>query len=303
MVVLQVESVRSAKVVTLADNLVYDSRLLGQFGFSAFIEVIDKNRNVHYIIFDTGSKKQTLLFNIKALEINLSSLEFIVLSHGHYDHTSATVELIKKSQRQVKVLVHPYAFLPKFRIRKKRREYFGIPKSEDKARIQAVHGQIVEITKPTKIIPGVTTSGEIQRTNPFEKITWKAMTIIEGKQVQDKVLEDQALFINIEKHGLLAIVGCAHAGIINTLEHALTVTGVKKLYGFIGGTHLIRPNEHRLNETIKRLKDYDLKLMVPSHCTGYKSMAVLSQTFPEAFVLNYAGRTIDTSKKLKDKVF
>jgi len=297
------DSVRSVKVVTLADNLVYDSRLLGQFGFSAFIEVTNQNRDVHYIIFDTGSKKQALLFNIKALKIDLSALEFIVLSHGHYDHTSATVELIKKSQREVKVLVHPYAFLPKFIIKKKRRKYHGIPRGEREVDIQEVRGQIREVTKPTEIIPGVTTSGEIKRINLFEKITWKAKTIIEGKQVRDQVLEDQALFINIEKRGLLAFVGCAHAGIVNTLDHALLVTGAEKLYGFIGGTHLINPKEHRLNETIKRLKDYDLKLMAPSHCTGYKSMAILNQTFPDRFVLNYAGRTIDTTKKLKDRVF
>lgn len=297
------ESVRSVKIVTLADNLVYDNRLLGQWGFSAFIEVVDHNRDVHHIVFDTGSKKQALLFNIKALKIDLSPLEFIVLSHGHYDHTSATVELVKKSQREVKVLVHPYIFLPRFRIRKKRREYFGIPKREREADIKKAGAQIVATTRPREIIPGVITSGEIKRNNPFEKITWKAMTIIEGKQVMDKVPEDQALFINIEKHGLLAIVGCAHAGIINTLDHALAVTGAKKLYGFIGGTHLIQPKEHRLNETIKRLKNYDLKLIAPSHCTGYKSMTVLSETFPDAFMLNYAGRTIDTSKKLKDRVF
>jgi len=297
------ESVKSVKVVTLADNLVYYSRLLGQFGFSAFIEVIDKDGAVCHIIFDTSSNKRGLLHNIKALKTSLSSLEFIVLSHGHYDHTSATVELIRKSQRKVKVLVHPYAFLPKFRIKRKRREYHGIPKGEREIDIEKAGGQIIEVTEPTEIVPGVVTSGEIKRSNPFEKVTWKAKTIIEGKQVQEKVLEDQALFINIRKHGLLAVVGCAHAGIINTLDHALAVTGVKKLYGFIGGTHLIQPKEHRLNETIKRLKEYDLELMAPSHCTGYKSMTVLNQTFPDEFVLNYAGRTIDTSKKLKDKIF
>ena len=294
---------RSVKVVTLADNLVYYSRLLGQFGFSAFIEVIDKDRTAHHIVFDTGSNKQGLLHNIKALKTDMSSLEFIVLSHGHYDHTSATVELIKKSQKQVKVLVHPYAFLPKFRIRKKRREYHGIPKGERATDIQEAGGHIIKTTKPTEIIPGIITSGEIERTNLFEKITWKAKTVIEGKQVQDKVLEDQALFINIRKHGLLVIVGCAHAGIVNTLDHALSATGARKLYGFVGGTHLISPREHRLNETIKMLKDYDLKLIAPCHCTGYKSMTVLNQTFPDEFVLNYTGRTIDTSKKLKDKVF
>jgi 7,8-dihydropterin-6-yl-methyl-4-(beta-D-ribofuranosyl)aminobenzene 5'-phosphate synthase len=81
------------------------------------------------------------------------------------------------------------------------------------------------------------------------------------------------------------------------------VTGTKKLYGFIGGTHLIQPKPDRLKETIKRLKDYDLRLMAPSHCTGYKSMTLLSQTFPDAFILNFTGRTVDTSKKLKDRIF
>jgi len=298
-----VESVQSVKVITLADNLIYYSRLLGQFGFSAFIEVLDQKGGIHHIVFDTGSNKQGLLYNIKTLKVDLSSLEFVVISHGHYDHTSATVELIKKSRTEVKVLAHPYAFLPKFRIKKKRREYHGIPKGEHEEDILQAGGRIIKATKPTEIISGIMTSGEIKRTNPFEKITWKAKTILDGKEVQDKVLEDQALLINIRKHGLLIIVGCAHAGIVNTLDHALAVTGVEKLYGFIGGTHLIRPKEHRLKETIKRLKDYDMKLMAPSHCTGYKSMVALNQAFPDEFVLNYAGRTINTSKKLKDKVF
>lgn len=297
------DSAQSVKVVTLADNLVYDKRLLGQWGFSAFIEVVDHNRDVHHIVFDTGSKRQALLFNIKALKIDMSSLEFVILSHGHYDHTSTTVELVKKSQKDIKVMVHPLTFLPRFRIRKKRREYFGIPKGEREVDIKEAGGQIIETTEPKEITPGVITSGEIERTNPFEKITWREIAIVKGKQVRDKVPEDQALFINIKKHGLLAVVGCAHAGIINTLDHALKMTGTKKLYGFIGGTHLIRPKDDRLNETIKRLKDYDLKLMAPSHCTGYKSMTKLSQAFPDAFVFNFAGRTIDTSKKLKDKIF
>ena len=297
------ESVKSVKIVTLADNLIYGGRLLGQFGFSAFIEVIDHDRDACHIVFDTGSNKQSLLYNIRALKIDLSSLEFIVLSHGHYDHTSATVELIKKSQKGVRVLVHPYAFLPKFRIRKKRREDHGIPRGERETDIQEANGQIVKTTRPTEIIPGVITSGEIKRTCPFERITWKAKTVIDGKQVRDQVLEDQALLINIEKHGLLVIVGCAHAGIVNTLNHARAVTGAEKLYGFIGGTHLIRPKEHRLNETVKMLSGFGLRFMAPSHCTGYRSMTVLNQAFPDEFVLNYAGRTIDTSKRLKDKVF
>jgi len=297
------QTVRSVKVTTLADNVVYDGRLLGQFGFSAHLEIKDHDGKKHSIIFDTGRKKGALLYNIKTLKLDLSPLECIILSHGHHDHTSATAELIKRAKRRVKVIAHPNAFLPKFVIEKHKRRHHGIPRGERKTDILKAGGQVVETTRPIEIIPGVLTSGEIKRITPFEKITWKNVTLIEGKQVRDHVLDDQALFINIERHGVLVLSGCAHAGIINTLQSALDLTETKKLYGFIGGTHLIRPKENRLRETVRRLKEFDLELISPAHCTGHKSIATISQAFPEAFVLNYAGRTIDTAKKLKDAVF
>lgn len=298
-----VQTVGSVKVTTLADNVVYNGRLLGQFGFSAHLEIKEHNGKKHSIIFDTSRKKGALLYNVKTLKLDLSSLEFIILNHGHHDHTSATVELIKRAKRKVKVIAHPNAFFPKFKIEKHKQKHHGVPKGERKADILRAGAKLVETTRPIELIPGVLTSGEIKRAAPFEKITWKNVTVIDGKQVRDHVLDDQALFINIERRGILVLSGCAHAGIINTLQSALDVTGTKKLYEFIGGTHLIRPKENRLRETIRKLKEYKLQLISPAHCTGHKSIAALNQAFPEAFVLNYAGRTIDTARKMKDPVF
>jgi len=297
------QTVRSIKVTTLADNVVYDGRLLGQFGFSAYLEITGHRGKKHTIIFDTGRKKGALLYNIKALKLDLSSLECIILSHGHHDHTSATVELIKRARRKVKVIAHPNTFLPKFKIEKGKRHHHGVPRGERKTDILKSGGQIIETTQPNEVVPGVLTSGEIKRVTPFEKITWKNFTVIDGKPTRDHVLDDQGLFINIERHGALVLSGCAHAGIINTLQSALDVTETEKLYGFIGGTHLIRPKEKRLAETLRKLKEFDLQLISPAHCTGHKSIATISQAFPEAFVLNYAGRTIDTAERLKDPVF
>ena len=101
--------------------------------------------------------------------------------------------------------------------------------------------------------------------------------------------------------GILVVSGCAHAGIINTLQCTQDVTKTK-LYGFVGGTHLIRPKEPRLTETLKKLREFDLKLVSPAHCTGHKSIAAMNQAFPEAFVLNFAGRVIDTAKKTRNPV-
>jgi len=295
-------AVKSVKVTTLADNVVYDGRLLGQFGFSAHLEIRDRSGEKHSMIFDSGRVKSALLYNIKALKLDLSQLECIVLSHGHHDHTAATVELLKKSKRRVKVIVHPGIFYPRFVVEKGKRRYYGVPRGERKDDIQKAGGQLVETTEAVEVVPGVLTSGEIRRITPFEKITWKNWALIDGKQVRDKVPEDQALFINLERQGVLVISGCAHAGIVNTLQAALDVTKTK-LYGFIGGTHLIYPKESRLKETIDKFREFDLQLLSPSHCTGHKSIAAINQAFPEAFVLNYTGRTIDTSKKLKNAVF
>lgn len=299
--VTAVQAVKSVKITTLADNVVYHSELLGQFGFSAHVEVRDRRGEMHSIIFDTAGIRSALLYNVKALQLDLSQLECIVLSHGHNDHTSATVELIRKAGRKVKVVVHPSIFYPRFVIEKGKKQYYGIPKGERRDGIIEAGGLLTETTRPIEILPGVSTSGEIQRVMPFEKIMWKGKAIIDGKQVKDRVPEDQALFINIKRRGVLVISGCAHAGIINTLQCALDVTKTK-LYGFVGGTHLIKPKQTRLTETLEKLREFDLKLVSPAHCTGHKSIAAINHAFPDAFVLNYAGRTIDTAKKTKNPV-
>lgn len=297
----RVQAVKSVKVTTLADNVVYHGRLLGQFGFSAHLEIKDRRGEKHSLVFDTGRIKSGLLYNIKALKLDLSQLECIILSHGHHDHTCATVELIRKSKRKVKVVVHPSIFYPRFVMEKGKRRYHGIPRGERKEDILKADAQLIETTQPVEILPGVLTSGEIKRVMPFERITWKHMAIVDGKQVKETVPEDQALFINVEKRGILVISGCAHAGIINTLQCASEVTETK-LYGFIGGTHLITPKEARLRETLKKLKEFDLQLVSPAHCTGHKSIAAINQAFPKAFVLSFTGRVIDTSKKTKIQV-
>jgi 7,8-dihydropterin-6-yl-methyl-4-(beta-D-ribofuranosyl)aminobenzene 5'-phosphate synthase len=299
--VTAVQAVESVKITTLADNVVYHSELLGQWGFSAHLEIRDSHGEKHVVIFDTGGMRSALLYNIKALKLDLSRLECIVLSHGHSDHTSATVELIRKAGRNVKVVVHPNIFCPRFEVEKGKKRHYGIPKGERREDIVKAGGELIETTRPLEVLPGVSTSGEIQRVMPFEKITLKGMAIINGKQVKDRVPEDQAFFVNLKKRGILVVSGCAHAGIINTLQSASDVTKTK-LYGFVGGTHLIRPKEPRLTETLRKLSAFDLKLISPAHCTGHKSIAAMNQAFPESFVLNFAGRVIDTAKKVKDPV-
>ena len=89
--------------------------LLGQWGLSFLLEVEDRRSRIHKIIFDTAAVKEGLLYNVNKLKVDLSDLEYMVLSHGHSDHTATIVELLRMAYGEgVKVVAHPHAFLPKF---------------------------------------------------------------------------------------------------------------------------------------------------------------------------------------------
>jgi 7,8-dihydropterin-6-yl-methyl-4-(beta-D-ribofuranosyl)aminobenzene 5'-phosphate synthase len=104
--------IRSLKVTTLAENLVQAGGL-GQWGLSFLLELVDSKGVDRKVVFDTSANKEALMFNVKHLEVDLSDVDSVVLSHGHHDHTSATVEVVKAAGG-VKVHGHPYTFLPRF---------------------------------------------------------------------------------------------------------------------------------------------------------------------------------------------
>jgi len=305
MVIGDLEKLKSVKITTLADNSVHKSGFIGQWGLSFLVEAEDRRSRTHKIIFDTGAVKESLLYNIRRLRLNLSNLEYIVLSHGHSDHTAATVELLKMAKREVRVVTHPHVFLPKFTVGKDgKRVMGGPPKGQRLGDIQKAGGRSVTSKKPFELFPGAYTTGEIPRVTDFEMIsppisdvTARRFTVIEGKTVPDLLLDEQALLMNVKRLGPLVITGCSHAGVINTLLQAQRVCGSKKIYGAIGGYHLVQRNDSYINRTIKELRNFGLKLISPCHCTGFKATCNLYQAFPRAFLLNFSGRTMKVGRK------
>ncbi len=108
---------------------------------------------------------------------------------------------------------------------------------------------------------------------------------------QDPLLDDLALVIDTD-FGLVVILGCAHRGMINTLRHAQKLTGKKSVYAAIGGTHLMRASDDRMDKTVNDLKDMGIKKLGVSHCTGFPAQSRLFQEFGDAFFLNNAGTRI-----------
>ena len=142
-------------------------------------------------------------------------------------------------------------------------------------------------------------TGEIPRETSFEKGYLQQKALINGSWLPDPlILDDRAAVFNVKGKGLVIISGCAHAGIINTITYAQRITGVPRIYAVMGGFHLAgKENENRIEQTAKELKQVNPKLVVPSHCTGWRAMFTIASALPDAFVWNSVGNFYQILKK------
>ncbi|MBS7631799.1 MBL fold metallo-hydrolase [Candidatus Bathyarchaeota archaeon] len=293
--------VGSLKITTLADNIVQKSGFHGQWGLSFLLELEDAKGVERRIVFDTGNDRVPLLHNIRVLKVRLRDVDCVVLSHGHGDHTAATVEIVRQTGG-VKVYAHPYVFQPRFTVDKQgRRRRGGVPPGERISDIKEAGGEVVLTPEPVEIVPGVWTTGEIPRRTLFEKVSppfqgGRRLIRVDGADVEDLILDDQAVFMDVDGVGPLVVTGCAHAGVINTILRVRELGGFGEVYGLVGGTHLAQRSDEYVDNTIEALGKFDLKLVSPCHCTGFKATARLMQSFPEEFVLNFCGRVIEAGE-------
>ena len=299
--------VESLKVTTLAENLVQSGGLHGQWGLSFLLELVDARGGNRKVVFDTGNDKAPLMHNIKRLKVDLSDVDCIVLSHGHGDHTVATVEIVEAAGG-VKVYAHPHLFLPRFyEDRRGKRTRGGVPEGEGVAEIEGAGGEVVLTSEPREVVPGLWTTGQIPRVTPFEQVSppldgGRRIIVVDGEEVEDLIIDDQALWMDVDGVGPFVITGCAHAGPVNTLLQAQRLGGFKQVYGYVGGTHLVGRSDAYLEQTLRALEGVGLRLLSPCHCTGFKATARLWQAFPDAFVLNFCGRVIEAGKEPENRV-
>jgi 7,8-dihydropterin-6-yl-methyl-4-(beta-D-ribofuranosyl)aminobenzene 5'-phosphate synthase len=265
-----------------------DSEIWAQHGLCLFL-AIDLGSKRMKILVDAGTSPEVTLHNADALKLDLNDIDQIFLSHGHYDHTGGMIGILKRLNRRVPILAHPAIFSPKLKVRPFLR-FIGPPFSQAEA--EDAGAVMLYSQSPVVLAPGVMTTGEIERREPFETVEgfW---TINEGLYSQDLILDDQALIVNIDGKGLAVISGCAHAGIINTIKHAQKVTGVEDLYAVIGGFHLMGANEERIASTVEALLRLDPEMVRPGHCTGAKAVCRLMLALGERCWPLAAGESIE----------
>ncbi len=274
-------------ITTLVENTSGSPTLYGEWGQSLLVEV-DGLR----ILFDTGPSRH-IIDNAKILGIDLSTIDKIVISHGHYDHTGglkAVLTLIKGSGNRpqgIEVIAHPDIFQEKhFYLKGLPASKIGIP--DTRAELEALGARFNLSWDPVRLTDNIMTTGEVLVSVDYEQIDSTLHIKDAEDYVPDRLADDLALIIKTEK-GLIILLGCAHRGLINTILHVQKIAGVDQIYAVIGGTHLISANKTQLEETVKALHNFNIARLGVSHCTGLKSGAVLAKEFGESFFFNSAG--------------
>jgi 7,8-dihydropterin-6-yl-methyl-4-(beta-D-ribofuranosyl)aminobenzene 5'-phosphate synthase len=260
----------NVRITLLVENSVHRHSLFAEHGLSFHIQVGQRN-----LLFDTGQTDLPAT-NAKALGIELGLLDAVVLSHGHYDHTGGLATILGIAPR-APVYLHPSAFENKFsKSPDGKMRFIGMnPKTA-----QTLHcrGNCIETIGCTGVFDEVAVTGEIPRTTTCED-TGGAFFLDADCTRPDPLTDDQALMIDLGRSVIL-LLGCAHAGVINTLDHVQHLTGGKPVCAVIGGLHLGSASEDRIQKTIARLRTSNLDYLAPVHCTGWPATARLWQAFP-----------------------
>ncbi|MCX5814388.1 MAG: MBL fold metallo-hydrolase [Proteobacteria bacterium] len=256
------KTLKYLKITILCENVIGKLSGIGEHGFSAFIETDSGS-----YLFDTGSGLG-ILHNAGIFKKDLSTIKKVFLSHGHYDHTGGLTRVLDVVN-PIDVHCHPSVFDEKFKIvkedGKEYREFIGIPQRQI---LLEAKGAMFRFSKDFQEIErGIFLTGEIPILTHFEERD-KALFVKKGTTYEeDAVIDDQALILST-KRGIVVLLGCAHAGIINTLWYIAKNLNVETFYAVIGGTHLGPLTEEQLKYSIDILKQIDIKVLGVSHCTG-----------------------------------
>ena len=261
-----------------------------EHGFSLLVSMTRDGRE-RRVLYDAGMTPDGLAENMRRLDLSAKDLEAIVLSHGHFDHTTGLDGLVRALGRaNLPVIIHP-EFWNRRRIAIPGREPFELP-STSKSALRGAGFEIIEEKRPSFLLDGsLLVTGEVDRSTEFERGFPVHQAFHGGAWQPDPlILDDQAAVLNVRDKGLVILTGCGHAGVVNIVRYARKLTGVDRVYAVIGGFHLNGPLfEPIIPATCEALAELAPEVIVPAHCSGWRAIHALAATFPDAFIQNSVG--------------
>ena len=263
-----------------------------QLGLSLVMSTTRRSQR-HTLLFDVGPEAALFLRNCRNLGIDLGDVEAIAISHGHWDHMGGLLQVLDHISRVGRGRETPCHVNPGMFVERGARLTTGevapfepVPSPED---LDDRGASVVNNASEQLLLDGhFYLSGEIPRTSSFEKgrPDHLCRTASDKPWTPDPLIMDERyVAVHVRDKGLLVFSACSHAGIVNVLTHARETFADIPVYGVLGGFHLAgSAMEQLIPDTMAHLKDFDLKQIMPAHCTGWRALHALLNTFGESVV-------------------
>ncbi len=271
------------KISCVVDNMAgFHSNFYAEHGISLLVEKNNEN-----ILMDTGNTPTVLEHNLDLMRIE--SVDKLVLSHGHQDHTGGISAVPLLKENKTKFYMHPQALTPKYAVHDDESRYIGFPKNIHPDKLSMKWDQI---TETTKIGSNIWVFNQVEEHCNFENIP-SYLKIKKNDEFFKDPFNDEINLVIKTDNGLVVLSGCAHRGIVNIL-YSVKQYFQDEIYGVIGGSHLVQATPQRIEKTVEEFKKFNPQIIALGHCTGFKALCRFSKECGDEFIPLSSGAEIIT---------
>ncbi len=262
------DTATEASVTILSSNLA-NGAAVGEWGLSALVQV-----DGQCILFDAGRYPDTVIRNAEVLNVDLSCVTDVVLSHFHFDHTTGLIPIIE-NLREInpdairRVHVAAGFFAPRRVVSQS--AIAANQMIDERSRIEAMGVEFLVHEQATEIFPAAWVSGPVERLHPETNYGTALEVSLDGEWVRDHLPESQALVIRTDQ-GPIVLLGCGHSGVVNALSQIQEQIQDEAIHALMGGLHLFAASDETLNWTAENLKEIGVQNLMAGHCTGIEPL-------------------------------